>query len=972
MSASPQRTLAESADDELVDDEPSFADPVSGPLRSGLNVGRYVVLYRLGEGGMGLVYAAYDPRLDRKLALKVVRPRASRDRTEDARVRRRQRLLAEAQTLAKLSHPNVVAIHDVGLHETPDPADPDAPRPLLFVAMDFVQGEPLDRWLAAMPRRKRDVIRVFTAVGRGLAAAHAAGIVHRDFKPQNVIVGPDERPQVLDFGLAHVHSGAGGTTGDGPDGLARAPAVAPGRVGTPGYMAPEQILGEPVGPAADQFSFCVALYEALYRTAPFAGADSKTLAMNVTAGHLREPQKDSRVPVYLQRVVTRGLSSEAERRFPSMDALLAALARRPKTRTKVVVAGAAVSAAVVSAGLVYSATASEPVCAPKSEALAATWAPEVRTDIEATFGRSTRTHAPATAARVLEALDDYVDAWNAQRVEACEATHVRHEQSELLLDARVLCLSRQLEAFDALAQVLRTGGDETVDRALLAIDGLPAATDCRTPRIDNPATALPADPWVRDQIATVDGRLREAEALHSAGQVREARRLAEATAELAASMDFPPSSVAAHLLLGRILVADAAYREAHDALLIAVETAEAEGLDTEIADARIDLVGVSGDRLGKLDEAHLWARLARASLERLRGDASREARLEDELALVLRAESRPEDVLAHQRRALQLAQSNPDYSELSMASHYNNLAQTLSDLGRHDEALGYVEDAEEIWTRRLGAEHPRLAIASSTRGLIFDEMGAHEEALEQYEAAYQHTVRVYGRESAQADEMLTNVAIGAATLGDLGRARAAFEGIIALRLALYGDADPRVASARHNLGAALRLAGDPQGALREHRSALAIREKVYGTDHPQVVGSLSGIANALETAERWNEALDYRRRALAIRIKVYGERHLELVQPLANLAHNEMLVGNTSEALVTAERALSLALTAEVGIDVRAYTRIVAARVLAQRGEDPGRVRTLVAAATEELGELPAVAERALLEDIARIQAGEE
>jgi serine/threonine protein kinase len=265
-------------------------------------VDRYVVTEKLGGGGMGVVYAAYDPELNRKLAIKLVLPMASDSASASER---RVRLLREAQAMAQLSHPNVIAIYDVGtLGEQ------------VFLAMEHVEGRTLTQWLSLEKRHWREIVNIFVQAGRGLAAAHAAGIVHRDFKPDNVLVGDDGRVRVLDFGLARAAQADGSESESADDrvrtvsadaGMLRLTVTEPGKlIGTPAYMAPEQLMGQPGDARSDQFSFCVALYQGLYRELPFTGETAESI----------------RVPARLRKVLLRGLSAAREDRFDSMDSLL--------------------------------------------------------------------------------------------------------------------------------------------------------------------------------------------------------------------------------------------------------------------------------------------------------------------------------------------------------------------------------------------------------------------------------------------------------------------------------------------------------------------------------------------------------------------------------------------------------------------------------------------------------------------------
>ena len=305
--------------------------PAERDLAPGEKLGRYAILESVGRGAMGVVYAAYDSELDRKIALKVLNP----ERRNTGPIAP-ARLVREAKAMARLAHPNVIAIHDVGEMEG-----------RVFLAMEFLGGGTLRTWLDARPRTWRESLDLFIAAGRGLAAAHEAGLVHRDFKPDNVLLDRQQRPRVVDFGLARE---AAASDGDG-ESAAEASRLAertlePGGshletltrtgvlVGTPAYMAPEQFLGEPADERSDQFSFCIALYEALCGQRPFAGDNVLSLSLSVTTGQARPIPRDRVVPNWIRRVIARGLQSRPGDRYPSMAALIAALEDDPAVRRR--------------------------------------------------------------------------------------------------------------------------------------------------------------------------------------------------------------------------------------------------------------------------------------------------------------------------------------------------------------------------------------------------------------------------------------------------------------------------------------------------------------------------------------------------------------------------------------------------------------------------------------------------------------
>jgi serine/threonine protein kinase len=316
-------------------------------------LGRFKLLRRIGSGAMGVVYEGLDAELERRVALKVLRPEIEAQRSLQAR----SRMMREAQALARLRHPNVTMIYEVGTSD----------EGALFFAMELVEGRTLGRWLRSRPRSWREIVEVFLQAGRGLAAAHRAGLVHRDFKPENVIVDDDGSARVVDFGLARTTGMAellptldDNEPASGPQPLPLHLTCTGAVLGTPAYMAPEQFQGAPLHAASDQFSFCVALFEALYGRRPFPGNDLPSLQRSLMRGEPVGPRRG--VPRALYRVLRRGLSVDPARRFATMEKLLEALAacRQRKSSARSVVLAAGLAAAAVIGSLFVAQPASSP------------------------------------------------------------------------------------------------------------------------------------------------------------------------------------------------------------------------------------------------------------------------------------------------------------------------------------------------------------------------------------------------------------------------------------------------------------------------------------------------------------------------------------------------------------------------------------------------------------------------------------
>jgi tetratricopeptide (TPR) repeat protein/predicted Ser/Thr protein kinase len=521
-----------------------------------VQVGRFVLLERLGQGGMGVVYGAYDPKLDRRVALKLLHARAGHGERGHAR------LVGEARALARLSHPNVVPVHDVGVIGDK-----------VFLVMEHVAGRTLRAWAAETSRSWREVLAAYAQAGRGLAAAHAVGIVHRDFKPDNALMGDDGRVRVVDFGLARHRPGEDmSRQEDAQDAGQHAPerprepaGAAPMQSGTPAYMAPEQFAGAAVGPAADQFSFCVALYEGLYGQKPFEGVSMAELADNMRAGRLRELPRESRVPAWVHAALCRGLAPDAGERHAGMNALVAELSRDPdRTRRRWLVAitiAALVAVAIYSfarghAGVVE-------VCQGGPAELARTWNQERRDRVAHALRSTGRAYADTIAPRVLSGLDRYGEAWTAMRHEAC-MSHQRGEQSSDMLDWRMRCLDGRLLALDQALAVIEEIDARSLGHVAQIVEGLPSIPYCADAEAFAAEVPPPGDPALAARVEELRSRLRRVDALERAGRYPEALAAARAMASEAEALQYGPVEAEALLAEGRsaMMIRPAAFADA--------------------------------------------------------------------------------------------------------------------------------------------------------------------------------------------------------------------------------------------------------------------------------------------------------------------------------------------------------------------------------------------------------------------------
>jgi hypothetical protein len=583
-----------------------------------VQLGRYVVLDRIGSGGMGVVYSAFDPQLDRKIALKVLR--AGRSTATDSR---RARLLREAQALARLTHPNVVAIYDAGAFEHGAHEGADALDAQIFIAMEYVEGRTLTQWLTE-PHSLVDVVETMIQAGRGLAAAHAAGLVHRDFKPDNVMVSADPqwgdprgRVRVMDFGLARADHEADvqpitRTDPRASSSVERQLTTEGALVGTPAYMAPEQHLGLPTDARSDQFAFCVALWEAVFGRRPFTAASLPALAFAVTQGHRDPPAPSARVPRWLRRACERGLAPDPAHRFASMQELLDALQRglrRRRARTAVLVGAASLAGVLgVWGWQLHDDVARARECTRAADAIAAVWPGEddtARASMRASFVDALAERGGPTAEKVEPWLDRWTAAWTQARESTCRA----HQVSGAWDDARRAradeCLAERRSELAALVTGLVHADAELARRAVGAAAGLASAAPCGDAAVLARRPELPVDALA--SIGPVREALARATTLASAAKYDEALALAEQALADAESIGWPPLRALGELRVGVLLERKGDFDRSEAALRRAyVEAGRAGALETT-ADAALNLVFVVGTKSSRHREALAWA-----------------------------------------------------------------------------------------------------------------------------------------------------------------------------------------------------------------------------------------------------------------------------------------------------------------------------------------------------------------------------
>jgi tetratricopeptide (TPR) repeat protein len=926
-------------------------------------IGRYHILSRVGAGGMGVVYAAYDPDLDRRVAIKLLHNDTSEP---GSRSDGRSMLLREAKAMAKLSHPHVVAVHDVGVHGG-----------AVYVAMEYVHGQTVAEWIAGGARAWPEVVRVFIAAARGLAAAHAAGLVHRDFKPANVLLANDGAVKVSDFGLARwrddaqrdrgpteeaaivraaIASGSGGSSHDPPT---QAGVV----MGTPAYMAPEQHLGLPIDARSDQFSFCVALHEALYGTRPFTSAAPSALAMDIVEGRVPEAPAGTKVPTWLREVLLRGLEPDPELRHPSMNAIIALLERDPSARRRRMgfMAGGVGLVGVATLGVLMVGPRATP-CGDMGAHLVGVWDSDTREQVQSAIFATGVGFAQSTWERVERRLDEYTDAWLAQRTDACVATRVRGDQSEALLDLRMACLDGRLRGVRALVTVLAEADETVVGNAVVATAGLAPLAACEDTEAVRKGGHTPDDPQLRDSLAQLDQRLADAEQRGHAGKYPEALALARTVVEDAEAIGFAPMIARASRRRGWLEHTNGDDPRAEETLSAAYFQAVRLRDDALAGQAAIELVTVVGEFLHRADDGRRWAEHAAAHAD-ASGDAVQQAAVAHALAGVALREGKYDEAERLASAALRQREELLGEDDEDLLASLNTLGLVAIETGKFADARNYFERMIALAEPTLGADHPELAKPMNNLANIAWREGKYEQAKASFERALQLQRAALGDDHRNVAQLENNLAAVALSTGHHAEAEERFERALAIWRAALGDDHPLIADALNNLAVVAVARGKPDLARERDEHALAIREKTMPPDHPGLAQNLINLGTDYYRLGRYAEARVLHERGLAIYEKKLDPSHDDIALGLTALANDMMELGDVDDALPMLERAHAMRKDAEIDPVELAGTRWSLARALhdAKTGRDPARARALAQQAREVFAAAPTATDNPLV-----------
>ncbi|MCH9686611.1 MAG: tetratricopeptide repeat protein [Deltaproteobacteria bacterium] len=840
------------------------------PRTPGRRVGRFTVLGQLGQGGMGSVLQAYDDTLDRQVAVKLMH--------ESLGNRHEKRMLREAQALARLSHPNVVQVYEVGKVDG-----------RMFIAMEIIHGQTLAQWHET-PQPWRECVDVYLQAGRGLVAAHAEGLVHRDFKPSNGIIDDEGRVRVLDFGLARdagmldeedspdpesspgsaltrssrsqVSTPRASTSRRLPPDMASLLGSSPSVLeedltrtgailGTMAYMAPEQVRGRLADATSDQFSFCASLWEALYGERPFHQGGLTAIKMAAQRQPLRPPT-GIHTPSWLLRILRRGLSIDPEDRWPSLEALLDKMERRRRPRWPVMVPAGVAMLGVGALGWALL-RSEEPPCAATESQLRDAWDPVVQQTLASKFHDTQLEYADRTWSLVEPQLQAYADQWVTLKTDICE-TRLDDTQSTAPLDRREDCLDFARVALGEAVGVLLEADVEVVTLANQVVTALPVLSRCENDEAlrhqPRPATLNKAQ-----EVAAIREELTRVVALGEAG------KYVDGLAELAPLMDradaseYEPLRAESLALRGKLQLDAGRYSAAETDLSLAYALALENGAHDAAIEAASKLVEVVGYEQAQA-ESMQWLGPTAISLARWRdpgGPLLAEALTVQ--GMVLSARGLYDQAREHHEQALRLLEQKPGSNPLDRIGPLSNLAAVLKKSGDHERAGTLEAEVTKIIEDNLGSHHPMLA---------------------------QH---------------LTNLGVVLTARGKLDQARANQERALAIYADLGQLQHPRVAHIRTNLGSTLIKLRRSEEAAEHCQAAIQLWEGTLrgGSQHPWVSRALNCIGSALMQQRRWDEARAPMLRAVEI-LGAQRTDHPELVMVHVNLGTTEEKRDNSQAA----------------------------------------------------------------------------
>lgn len=724
--------------------------------------------------------------------------------------------------------------------------------------MERVDGPTLRVWLNESQPQWRAVRDLFVQAAQGLEAAHAAAIVHRDFKLDNVIVGTDGRVRVTDFGLARQaavwesHPEENDPAPPSQSSVAAEPTTLTGTLlGTPGYIAPELRDGGQADGRSDQYSFCVALHEALYGIRPDQQPAPKP--------------KPKTIPRWFAAALERGLSSNPHERHASMAALCIALTQDQRKRRKRAIAGLILAISIPVFTLAVAMTWRQGLlCNGAAEQMATSWNPSVGMQIEQVFAAHQDAAIDSIRPRVVAALDEFANQWTAQHTETCEAARVRGERSEQLMDRQMSCLEVRRRELGELVNLLTAADVELALNAIHSVEELASLATCSRIDLLEARAPEPNDPILLSKLDDARQKLAEAKALRLAARDSQARPLALEAVELARQSHWSPISARALLLLGRIDTKLGDYERAENTLYEALWAAQrgADGLLE--ANAWSSLLWVEAYHRGNHERTDRLVSHARAALARAGGDVALETEVADHLGVLRWRQGRYAEAAEQHELALRLRSDTDSTNHRAISRALINLGIVRKSQGRYSEAADLYRRSLALKRRTLGPEHPSIARALNGLANTLFAIGQVNNALARHREALRLLADRYGEDHPLVAVALNNVGTDLMELGDFDEARSSFQRALAINQAKLGAQHTRIGTPLANLGELALHRGDPQSALVFYQRALKIWQAAHGDGHLRAAIALTGVGRAHSEMGATKRALELLERAWAI------------------------------------------------------------------------------------------------------------
>ena len=909
-------------------------------LERGTAVGRFVVIDTVGMGGMGAVYSAYDPDLDRRIALKTLHVTGTSDPTAHGR------MLREAQAMARLSHPNVVNVFDVGEH-----------RGGIFIAMEYVPGVTLRTWERAKQRTWREVVALFLQAGRGLAAAHAAHLVHRDFKPANVLLGEDGRARVTDFGVAR----ADGTIEPVGPMMPAAMGEDSGRlnsnsfsepltrgdmvVGTVGYMSPEQAEAKTPDARSDQFAFCICLWEGLYGRRPFVGASVAEVTNALLHGPLPPRPRGTKVPNWLHAVLVRGLERDPGKRYPTMEALLRDLDRAPDEWRRKALPWAAVALVVLSVGglQLFSKARERGRCEAVGTELTGVWDDVLRAQLADAFGKVTKPFSAAALASAQRALDLHAKEWTSAATQSCEQAYVRKEIPEADYKLEAACLAQRRRELAAVVTVLATADEGVVERAGTLAWSLTPVRGCTQ------LARLKADPRLlaavgdEARVAALQASLARAHSLIDAGKLADAAPVVEQALASARELNRRALEAEALALLGDLHYAAGKFADSADAWTRAAFSAQSSGFDELLALASVRLTTVVGFHLARPVEGRLWDSLARATIERMGGDDVLSLERMRALARLWSVEGKRMEVATQHLEALALARTLLGADHPLLWNFEFDVGNSLVDAKDPQGAVPHLERALALREKEVSRDHPEAVLVRGALASAYFYAGRVADSREAFSRTLATREKLLGVDSPRLIVTLNNFGDTLSKVGRHDEAEVMVARAAAIAKKAYPPGHPYVAATVLTHAEVLIAQGRRDAARTDVDAVLSLK--------PPPIAPLLAEAEAVRAFialadGKPKDALAYAVKGVEA-AKQVGERSPELVQPLLAKGEAELALKDPGAAVTTLELALALVEETQPWRVYVADAKFALARAKSAAKVEPDVVKQLATASLE-------------------------